>query len=193
MALGVWRLSLTRTPSPSKQVATSTQTATLTPSTADWPICRNEKYDYEFKYPKGWYVYGATTTPCILTSDNQAVSSVPQEASGTQENETGFKMIVFDPTKLSSLGYGHITSIQEYYDHSYSDTPSPVPIFATSTIAGTEAIWTGFVGTRFASPDPTRQSFAIELFHSGSVYIFNFVNTDLRLAENIVATFRFLQ
>lgn len=24
---------------------------------ANWSVCRNEKYGYEFKYPRGWYIY----------------------------------------------------------------------------------------------------------------------------------------
>lgn len=54
-------------PIPSPQT-TPTQQATTSPSfietidlsknaIANWSMCRNEKYGYEFKYPKGWYIY----------------------------------------------------------------------------------------------------------------------------------------
>lgn len=54
-------------PIPSSEI-TPTQQATTSPSPAgtidlspsaiaNWSVCRNEKYGYEFKYPNGWYVY----------------------------------------------------------------------------------------------------------------------------------------
>lgn len=53
--LAAWRFMPGAPTAPSQTV---TQEATSTAlSTADWPTCRNEKYGYEFKYPKEWYVY----------------------------------------------------------------------------------------------------------------------------------------
>lgn len=51
---------------PSQQVTTSSPLIPLeeldlsSKTTMDWSVCRNEKYGYEFKYPKGWYVYKYT-------------------------------------------------------------------------------------------------------------------------------------
>lgn len=53
-------------PFPSEITSGATSTASqgdldLSPAAiAQWPTCRNEKYGYEFKYPKGWHIFKYT-------------------------------------------------------------------------------------------------------------------------------------
>lgn len=51
-------------PSVSSQYTADNASSTLpeaidlsTGAIANWSVCRNEKYGYEFKYPKGWHLY----------------------------------------------------------------------------------------------------------------------------------------
>lgn len=178
---------------PGATVATSTSTTTATTSaaisTADWPTCRNEKYGYEFKYPKGWYVYGS-------------YSRNPPQVEGATLCDQGM-VIHISPTPVtvldtvyqskqeftvSSENQGDMSqpcnSVYTCRELALQVTPSIPPIQKETIVDGEIVLWTGDL--------EGNTGITTEFFHNGTMFTAHSQMSNYKLHSTILSTFRFI-
>ena len=89
---------------------------------ASWDTCRNEKYGYEFKYPKGWYVYSDMpdkAQPELVNSCAGTNIIILRKPFGEVDNpKIGLRVLTQDWTK----------SVEEYFNEEVYKEPTPYSI-----------------------------------------------------------------
>ncbi|MHB8710056.1 MAG: hypothetical protein ACYC6X_00700 [Minisyncoccota bacterium] len=154
---------------------------------ANWSVCRNEKYGYEFKYPKGWNVYGSYSrnppqvVGITLCERGMSIHFSPTGPS-TQYDPTKQEFSVFAENQMDLTGpfslYAGVQSIDEYRKRSLKVTPSILPVLKETIVDGENAIWV---------PG------GVEVFHKGSVFHINFMGlSDTKMQDAIISTFKFI-
>lgn len=181
----------TNAPDTTIAMSTSVTTATTTTaiSTADWLTCRNEKYGYEFKYPKGWYVYGS-------------YSRNPPQVEGTTLCDQGMVIhisstpvtvldTVYQPKQeftVLSENQGDMTqpcnSVYTCRELALQVTPSILPIQKETTVDGEIVLWT--------SDLEQNTGITAEFFHIGTMFTTHSQVLSYKIHSTILSTFRFI-
>ncbi len=115
---------------------------------AGWKICRNEEYGYEFKYPKGWYMYEVFVKYEVLeykktsVCKGQFVTLSPEENLTTlyfQDHPSGIEVRMHFNNENSSP--------KEYLREFYTDNLSQrLTILKEKSINEAKIIWYDFYG-----------------------------------------------
>ncbi|MEK7538921.1 MAG: hypothetical protein AAB552_03710 [Patescibacteria group bacterium] len=150
---------------------------------ASWPVCRNEKYGYEFKYPKGWFLYDTSWN----YEDDMPMSSQIFECSSPvlsihQELLTGQR---YDPP---SLGF-RVTS-KEVWERAATTTYWK-NLGVEEKIISRESILNGEKIKYYDNMSVSRASF----FRKEKSFMFNILSNSesQKLLDAVLSTFRFLE
>lgn len=158
---------------------------------ANWSTCRNEKYGYEFKYPKGWYVYGSYSRnpPQVINAtlcEGGMIVRVSSTGPTNQYNPTKqeFSIMAEDQTDLQGQPCEDVHSIDECRKRALRVTPSILPVEKETMVDGEITQWTGDIknGTEIAA----------EFFHKGTVFGSHSQKLGYQFHNVILSTFRFI-
>lgn len=187
VGLAAWRFMPGAPTAPSQPL---TQEATSTAlSTADWSTCRNEKYGYEFKYPKGWYVYGSYSRnppqidgPAVCDQGTIIhVSPTPVTVPDTSYQPKQEFSVLSENQKDMSQSCNSVYTCREL---ALKVTPSLLPIQKETLIDGETALWTGNL--------EGDTGIATEFFHKGTMFTAHSQMLGYNLHSTILSTFRFI-
>lgn len=190
-------------PLPEKLTPTSYQSTTTSSTSpealdfsagaiANWSVCRNEKYGYEFKYPKGWYVYGSySRNPPQVVGATLCERGMIIRISPTEPNtrydptKQEFSIMAEDQTDLQGQPCEDVHSIDECRKRALRVTPSILPVEKETMVDGEITQWTGDIknGTGIAA----------EFFHKGTVFGSHSQKLGYQFHNAILSTFKFIQ
>ena len=115
---------------------------------AGWDTCRNEEYGYEFKYPKGWYMYKVSVKYEVLdylkisTCEGQFITISPEENLTTlyfQDHPSGIEVRMHTNNENNSL--------KEYLRRFHTDNRSQrLTILKEESVNKAKIIWYDFYG-----------------------------------------------
>lgn len=179
---------------PSQHTSSSSSDITdLSPEAiAEWDVCRNEKYGYEFKYPKGWYVYGSyTRNPPQVTGKTLCEQGMGIHVSSTGPNtrhepqKKVFFIFAENQTDLIGTLSEGVQSIEEYRNSALKVTPSILPVSKKTITAGEVTLWTVNINNNLLA-------MTAEFFHKGTVYTSHSELLDYEVHSAILSTFIFI-
>ena len=107
------------------EVATTTESVLL--DTSDWETCRNEEYGYEFKYPRGWYMYNSEESyskesPIIVREGLNCIGGIILANLSLSTNIKNLKSAITfsvskrNPEQLSKTMYSGSKSVNDYFN-----------------------------------------------------------------------------
>lgn len=198
---------------PSQITSTSsTDIIDLSPEAiAKWDVCRNEKYGYEFKYPKGWRIYQANHGTQkfefnikTCTSSNVIVDHSP--SSGNIPSPF-FRIVVSTKDDWQFAPFVGIKSLDEYFLKSPSTEFPASRASKKLVISGEKALLfilepeVGDGGNpelmkkiRAMTPDMRVESYGalIVFFHDGSIFNIDVNGITIELLETMLDNFKFI-
>lgn len=162
--------------------------------------CRSEKYGYEFKYPKDWYMSGVAekgfppslgANAFIYCSQLILADLAPNEKRMRDDGTTSIIFSLRTQEDLSKSSLKGVTSVEEMSNYLKSHRGNP-SYDQEALVAGEKALWTGVKTSR----DPAYlngSSNSFILFHDGIQFIFNINNAPQEIQEKFLSTFKFLK
>jgi hypothetical protein len=167
--------------SPSSNAMTEQQTLSSPQGpdeTARWKTCRNEKFDYKFRYPPDWRVGTiAGEEPAAISAscaDSLASLFVLRDLDNPAQNE--ISVDVYDRGRLGII----VNSLDEYFAAHPAILKANRKIKEKS-IEGEAVVWT----------KPYANQYNLYTFHKG--LFFEFVSYDIQeLLNRVLSTFMFL-
>ena len=147
--------------------------------TADWEICRNERYGYEVRYPPEWKVWktGAGEALPARCEENLALLTLSSNFLGTP-GQPQISIDVSDPARLKSTIYKGTVSLDDYFNKN----PAVLKynrVVRETEIGGERALW-------LEGP-------WLVTFHDDSIFEFHVNNVDAATLQRMLDSFRFLE
>jgi len=165
-------------------------------STEGWETCRNEEYEYEFKYPAEWYLYNSEESYIkeyespLFAKEAKLCQGVRLVVSDTILHDPGewlnkperktLGLDISNQSRLSKTIYAGSTTLDEYFNANprILETSS---IIKKSIIGGEIAVWIDKVSI-----------IDIMFFHNESLFRISHQNLTPQLTETILSTFKFI-
>lgn len=166
------------------------------PWKSDLLTCRSEKYGYEFKYPKEWYLTGLKTDnfyPKKLSSCDETVHASLSPMSEDEMQKTQKYMSInfgiHTEKDFPTLDMQGVRTIDELREKA-KKSRFPFPYTEEILIDGERAVWEDFTTNENITGDGTTNS--LDFFHNGNYFVVHFEKISPEIQRLFIEHFKFL-